>query len=156
MTENWRKKMAISLTATFPEPSLGRVNSLPFSLTALAVIRSRRRRCCTWALLSATRSPEILFPWASVPLNVNTAIPSSSLYSPSASQTWVRELSNSFCLSNQPLQQLTLPAPWHSLETYADLRTPWQSFSFTAPAVVSSSASGCPPQQQVCWPPHRD
>ena len=74
MTENCRKKTAVSLTGTLPVPSLGRANSLPFSLMAPGVMRSRRNCIVTAALLSANRSPATFFPWGSVPVNVNTGI----------------------------------------------------------------------------------
>src|SRR5262249_8736148 len=64
---------------TLPVPSLGRANSLPFSLMAPGVMRSRRNCMVTAALLSASRSPAILLPWASVPVNVNTGIPCAPL-----------------------------------------------------------------------------
>src|SRR5262245_58407028 len=64
---------------TLPVPSLGRANSLPFSLMAPGVMRSRRNCMVTAALLSANRSPAILLPWASVPVNVNTGIPCAPL-----------------------------------------------------------------------------
>ena len=41
MTENWRKKMAMSLVLTLPEPNVGMANSLPFSRMAPALICSR-------------------------------------------------------------------------------------------------------------------
>src|SRR4051794_7763117 len=74
MTENCRKKTAMSLTGTLPVPSFGRANSLPFSLMAPGVMRSRRNCMVTAALLSANRSPAIFLPWGSVPVNVNTGI----------------------------------------------------------------------------------
>src|SRR6185312_16079829 len=79
MTENWRKKTAMSLMGTLPVPSLGRANSLPFSLMAPGVMRSRRNCMVMAALLSPNRSPEIRFPWASVPVNVNTGISTTPL-----------------------------------------------------------------------------
>src|SRR5437868_5631867 len=79
ITENCRKKTAVSLMGTLPVPSLGRANSLPFSLMAPGVMRSRRNCMVTAALLSANRSPAILLPWESVPVNVNTGIPNTPL-----------------------------------------------------------------------------
>jgi hypothetical protein len=46
---------------------------------APGVMRSRRNCMVTAALLSANRSPAILLPWASVPVNVNTGIPMTPL-----------------------------------------------------------------------------
>src|SRR2546430_2022606 len=74
ITENCRKKTAVSLMGTLPVPKVGRANSLPFSLMAPGVIRSRRSCMVTAALLSANRSPAILLPWGSVPVNVNAGI----------------------------------------------------------------------------------
>src|SRR5438309_745675 len=77
MTENCRKKMAISLVGTLPPPFLpkvGRANSLPFSLMAPGVMRSRRSVAFKTSLFSAARSPFTAAPLASVPLNVNTGI----------------------------------------------------------------------------------
>src|SRR5690242_2836495 len=64
---------------TLPVPKVGRANSLPFSLMAPGVIRSRRSCMVTAALLSANRSPAILLPCESVPVNVNTGITNTPL-----------------------------------------------------------------------------
>src|SRR5580704_12890213 len=74
MKENWRKKTAISLVLTFPEPKVGSENSLPFSRTEPGVIRSRRNCWSTTSLLAAVRSPEIFSPDALFPENVNTGM----------------------------------------------------------------------------------
>src|SRR5688572_7963208 len=75
MTENWRKKIAMSLVFTFPEPKEGKANSLPFSLMApVTVIRSRRSCEARTCLFSATRSPDTFSPAAFLPLNVKTGI----------------------------------------------------------------------------------
>ena len=74
MTENWRKKIAISLTLTLPVPNVGIENSLPFSLIAPGVIRSRRNSCPSACLLGAFRSPETFCPEASLPENVKTGM----------------------------------------------------------------------------------
>src|ERR1700731_43009 len=79
MTKNCRKKTAVSLTGTLPVPSLGRANSLPFSLMAPGVMRSRRNCMVTAALVSANRSPATFLPCGSVPVNVNTGIPCTPL-----------------------------------------------------------------------------
>ena len=42
MTENWRKKIAMSLVLTFDDPNSGRANSFPFSRMVGAPICSRR------------------------------------------------------------------------------------------------------------------
>src|SRR3954451_8566821 len=64
----------MSLVATLPEPNVGRANSLPFSLIAEGVMRSRRNCAESTCLFSAARSPEIFSPAEFVPVNVNTAI----------------------------------------------------------------------------------
>src|SRR3954447_25915244 len=64
----------MSFVATFPEPNVGRANSLPFSLIAEGVMRSRRNCAESTCLFSAARSPEIFSPAEFVPVNVNTAI----------------------------------------------------------------------------------
>ena len=74
ITENWRKKMAMSLVGTLPLPMVGRAISLPFSLMALGVMRSRRSCACNTCLFSATRSPETFSPAAVLPVNVKTGI----------------------------------------------------------------------------------
>src|ERR1700675_3497514 len=74
MTENWRKKIAMSLVLTLPEPKVGMENSLPFSRIAPGVIRSRRNCCPSACLLGEFRSPEIFCPEASLPENVNTGM----------------------------------------------------------------------------------
>src|SRR5690349_18750379 len=87
ITENWRKKMARSLVGTFPEPNVGRANSLPFSLIVLAVTRSRRKLAARTCLFSATRSPETFSPAALVPENVKTGILNLRDYEHAASQS---------------------------------------------------------------------
>ena len=74
MTENWRKKIAMSLVLTLPEPNVGMENSLPFSRIAPGVMRSRRSACASDCLLAAIRSPEIFCPDASLPENVKTGM----------------------------------------------------------------------------------
>ena len=74
MTENWRKKIAISFVPTLPEPKVGMENSLPFSRIAPGVMRSRRSACANACLLDAIRSPEIFCPDASFPENVKTGM----------------------------------------------------------------------------------
>src|SRR5947209_7768610 len=74
MTENWRKKMAISLVLTLPEPKVGMENSLPFSRTDPGVMRSRRSCCSSTSLLAATRSPLTFSPDALFPENVKTGM----------------------------------------------------------------------------------
>ena len=74
MTENWRKKIAMSLVPTLPEPKVGMENSLPFSRIAPGVMRSRRNACASDCLLAAIRSPEIFCPDASLPENVKTGM----------------------------------------------------------------------------------
>ena len=74
MTENWRKKIAISLVLTLPEPNVGIENSLPFSRIAPGVMRSRRNDCANACLFGAIRSPEIFCPDASFPENVKTGM----------------------------------------------------------------------------------
>ena len=74
MTENCRKKMATSLVLTFPDPNVGRENSLPFSRTEPGVMRSRRSCCSSTSLLAATRSPVTFSPDALFPENVKTGI----------------------------------------------------------------------------------
>src|SRR5437764_13471162 len=66
--------MAMSLVGTLELRKLGRANSLPFSLIAPGTIRSRRSAAESTCLFSAARSPEIFWPVAVVPLNVNTGI----------------------------------------------------------------------------------
>src|SRR5215469_6253992 len=84
MTENCRKKMAISLVLTLPEPKKGSENSFPFSRTEPGVIRSLRSCCRTTSLLAAVRSPETFSPDALFPENVKTGMVSLSsiLYLP--------------------------------------------------------------------------
>src|SRR5437762_2973394 len=74
ITENWRKKMAMSLVGTLPLPSVGRAISLPFSLMVVGEMRSRRSCACSTCLFSATRSPETFSPAAVLPVNVKTGI----------------------------------------------------------------------------------
>src|ERR1700722_3153828 len=74
ITENWRKKIAMSLTFTLLVPKVGITNSLPFSRIAPGVIRSRRNCCPSACLFGATRSPEIFCPEASLPENVKTGM----------------------------------------------------------------------------------
>src|SRR5579859_825988 len=75
MTENWRKKIAMSLVATLPPPSLGSANSLPFSLIAPTIwMRSLRSCACSTCLFSATRSPLTVSPAAVLPVNVKTGM----------------------------------------------------------------------------------
>src|SRR5579863_4487571 len=80
MTENCRKKTAISLTLTLPEPNVGRANSLPFSRMDPGVICSRRSWVLSISLLGAFRSPLIFSPDAVFPENVNTGMVSLSCY----------------------------------------------------------------------------
>src|SRR5579872_6037498 len=80
LTENWRKKMAISLVFTLPEPKVGRANSFPFSLMAPGVMRSRRNCCASICLLPETRSPETFCPSAFFPENVKTGMEASPDY----------------------------------------------------------------------------
>src|ERR1700733_14323618 len=79
MTENWRKKIAISLVPTLPEPKVGMENSLLFSRIAPGEIPPRRNACAKACLLAAIRSPEIFCPDASLPENVKTGMFSVSL-----------------------------------------------------------------------------
>src|ERR1700733_3492023 len=74
MTENCRKKIAMSLTLTLPDPNVGIANSLPFSRIAPGVMRSRLNCWLSACLLGAMRSPEIFCPEASLPENVNTGM----------------------------------------------------------------------------------
>ena len=74
MTENCRKKIAISFTLTFVVPKVGITNSLPFSRMVGAVICSRRNWLVKTCLFTATRSPEIFSPEAFFPENVNTGM----------------------------------------------------------------------------------
>src|SRR5580658_4989549 len=74
MTENWRKKIAISLTLTLLDPKVGMTNSLPFSRIAPGVICSRRNAWPRACLFGATRSPEIFCTEASLPENVKTGM----------------------------------------------------------------------------------
>src|SRR5437764_13445618 len=74
ITENWRKKMAMSLVGTLPLPRVGRAISLPFSLMVVGEMRSRRSCACKTCLFSATRSPETFSPAAVLPVNVKTGI----------------------------------------------------------------------------------
>src|SRR6266852_696814 len=74
MTENWRKKIAISLVLTLPEPNVGMANSLPFSRIAPGVMRSRRNCCASTCLFAAIRSPATFCPPASLPENVKTGM----------------------------------------------------------------------------------
>src|SRR5512146_1531805 len=74
ITENWRKKMAMSLVATLPEPKVGRENSLPFSFMELTVMCSLASCACNTCLLVDTRSPPTFSPATFVPENVNTGI----------------------------------------------------------------------------------
>src|SRR5580698_74207 len=74
MTENWRKKMAMSFTLTLPEPNVGMTNSLPFSRMAPGVMRSRRNWVAKVCLLAATRSPLIFSPVSFFPENVKTGM----------------------------------------------------------------------------------
>ena len=74
MTENWRKKIAISLTLTLPEPNVGMANSLPFSRMVGVAICSRRNWLASACLFAAVRSPEIFSPEAFFPENVKTGM----------------------------------------------------------------------------------
>src|SRR5216684_8157472 len=74
MTENWRKKIAMSLVLTLPEPNVGMANSLPFSRIAPGVMRSRRNCCASTCLFDAIRSPATFCPPASLPENVKTGM----------------------------------------------------------------------------------
>src|SRR5580704_5487836 len=74
MTENWRKKMAISFTLMWPEPKVGMTNSLPFSRMAPVVIRSFRNCVAKACLLVVTRSPVIFSPVSFFPENVKTGM----------------------------------------------------------------------------------
>src|SRR3984893_2108752 len=74
MTENWRKKMAMSLVLILPLPKVGIANSLPFSRMAPGVMRSRRNWVVSTCLLAAVRSPLIFSPDAFLPENVKTGI----------------------------------------------------------------------------------
>src|SRR6266481_1657517 len=74
MTENWRKKIAMSLVLTLPDPNMGRENSLPFSRTEPGVMRSLRNCWRTTSLFAAVRSPEIFSPEELFPENVNTGM----------------------------------------------------------------------------------
>src|SRR5882672_5786588 len=74
MTENWRKKMAMSLVLTLPVPKVGITNSLPFSRTAPGVIRSRRNWVVSTCLLTAVRSPLTFWPDSFFPENVKTGM----------------------------------------------------------------------------------
>ena len=53
MTENCRKKMAMSLVLTLPVPKVGMTNSLPFSRMDPGVMRSRRNWLVSTCLLAA-------------------------------------------------------------------------------------------------------
>ena len=59
MTENCRKKMAMSLVLTLSMPKVGMTNSLPFSRMGPGVMRSRRNWLVSACLLTAVRSPLI-------------------------------------------------------------------------------------------------
>src|SRR5205085_11471965 len=74
MTENCRKKMAISLVLTLPEPKVGSANSLPFSRMLPGVIRSRRNWLLSASLLAAVRSPLIFAPVEFLPEKVKTGM----------------------------------------------------------------------------------
>ena len=74
MTENCRKKMAMSLVFTLPLPKVGMTNSLPFSRMAPGVMRSRRSCVVSTCLLTAVRSPLTFSPDAFLPENVKTGM----------------------------------------------------------------------------------
>src|ERR1700756_5151010 len=74
MTENCRKKMAMSFVLTLADPNVGRENSFPFSRTDPGVMRSRRNCCSSTSLLAAVRSPLIFSPDALLPENVKTGM----------------------------------------------------------------------------------
>src|SRR6185369_10872769 len=74
MTENWRKKIAISLVFTLVEPKVGSANSLPFSRMLDEVICSRRNCMANTCLLAADRSPVTFSPAEFLPENVNTGM----------------------------------------------------------------------------------
>ena len=79
ITENWRKKIAMSLVLTLALPNIGRENSFPFSRIEPGVTRSRRSCAANTCLLAATRSPVIFSPDAFLPENVKTGMVSLSL-----------------------------------------------------------------------------
>src|SRR5215470_494708 len=118
MTENWRKKMAMSLVLTLPDPNVGRENSLPFSRTAPGVIRSRRNCCSRTSLLAADRSPETFSPDALFPENVKTGI----LPSPQFSASLPRGLPASRTL--ELLLRLVLAAAEHHAPSVCAERQP--------------------------------
>ena len=98
MTENCRKKMAMSFVLTDAVPKVGIENSFPFCLMLPAVIRSRRNWVARTSLLAATRSPETFSPDAFLPENVKTGMVNlSSLNCLSASYSCAR---SSTCLSH--------------------------------------------------------
>jgi len=66
----------MSLVATLPEPKVGMTNSLPFSLMASALMRSRSSCALSTCLFSATRSPLTFCPAAFFPVYVKTGIAS--------------------------------------------------------------------------------
>ncbi len=74
MTENCRKKMAISFVLTLPDPKVGSENSFPFSRMLAPVICSRRSCMASTCLLVATRSPETFSPAVFFPENVKTGM----------------------------------------------------------------------------------
>src|ERR1700730_1413508 len=74
MTENWRKKMAMSLVLILPLPKVGIANSLPFSRMAPGVMRSRRHWVERTCLFAAVPSPLIFSPDAFLPENVKTGM----------------------------------------------------------------------------------
>src|SRR5579884_1322137 len=80
MTENCRKKMAMSLVLTLPDPKVGRANSLPFSRIAPGVMRSLRSCAASVCLFAAVRSPLIFCPVALFPENVKTGMCASPRY----------------------------------------------------------------------------
>ena len=79
MTENWRKKIAMSLVLTLLEPKVGMENSLPFSRIAPGVMRSRRN-CCSQRLFVGGHpfAAELSRPDAFFPENVKTGMVSLS------------------------------------------------------------------------------
>src|SRR6266852_1391117 len=94
MTENWRKKTAISLVLTLLDPNMGSANSLPFSRIVGPAICSRRSCKASTCLLAATRSPVIFSPAVFFPENVKTGM-GPSLFTTFYLELWLLSCSNS-------------------------------------------------------------